>query len=239
MQARRPTGSRLTVVAVLGVLALAGLGACRADRSVAAYVDDVPISEAELDEAMADYQAILDAQAGGVAPTEDPGQTGERAASFRRQLVGFRILTEAGHGYLAAEGLAAAEPDLDRVATQVGLAPDSALVRVVAEYLAVETVLRDSVEPVAPTETDQREVYDNLVDQGLTVPPFEEARAALTEEVLGGPVALRDLLVAVRDRAEIQLNPRYQPVHRVLVPVRGAQSWLSVPLGDPAVVEAG
>jgi hypothetical protein len=225
MKARRIPA--LAAFCVLTVLALTGLGACGADPSVAAYVGGVQITEAEVDDLMAELEGAL-----GI-------ETAQQRAEIRGQLVELRVLTEAATAYAEAEGLELPAPGLEAQATQLGLDRDSPAVRVVAEFSAAMGMLSGSVEPARPTEADQREVYDNLVAEGLTNAPFEQAQPDLNRETIGGPVALRNLIVEVVDRADIRVNPRYDLVHRVVVPLGGVQTWLSVPLGDSAVVEAG
>jgi hypothetical protein len=61
----------------------------------------------------------------------------------------------------------------------------------------------------------------------------------LGEQVLGEPVAMRNLLAEAVDRTTVHLNPRYLLVYRVPVPLGNTQSWLDLPLGDSAVVDSG
>lgn len=213
---------RLPVVAVLGLLAAGGLVACRADPAVAAYVDDQRITEAEVDDVMAELGEVV----------ADPAQL----ATLRDQVVEMRVLTEVTGRYAEQEGLAVPEPDPARIGGEIGLAPEHPYVQVAAGFAAAMEALRGSVAPVPPTDADQREVYDQLAAQGLTV-PFEQVRPDLNEQLLGEPVALRNLLIEVVARADIQLNPRYDLVHQVPIPVGDAQVGLGVPLGQSAVVE--
>lgn len=258
---------RLTTVAVLGVLLATGLTACRADPSVAAYVDQEQITEGEVDEVAdalretlsAEVEQGLDQLRGSLdeqvrddaefdqadadqqlaqAEQEQTEQVAEQVSELRSRVVEMRILTEAANRYAQDEGVEVPAPDPARHAEQVGLAADHPFVGVVAGYFAVMGALQGTIEPVAPSEADQREVYDNLVAEGLTQSSFDEARQVLTVEQMGEAVALRDLYLEIIDRVDIEVNPRYDLTYRVPVRLGEAESWLSVPLGDPAVVEA-
>lgn len=214
---------RLPVIAVLGLLAAGGLVACRADPAVAAYVDDQRITEAEVDAVMAELREVAD-------PAQLP--------ALRDQVVEWLVLTEVAGRYAEQEGLAVPEPDPERIGGAVGLAPEHPYVQVAAEFDAAMAALSDTVAPVPPTEADQREVYDQLAVQGLT-DPFEQVQPELDEQLLGEPVAVRNLLTEAVARADIQLNPRYDLVYQVPVPVGEPPAGLGVPLSEPAVVEAG
>jgi hypothetical protein len=219
---------RLPALVALGLLgpAALGLAACRADPAVAAYVGEVRITEAEVDAVIAGLRAV----AGGPIEPE--------LAAVRPRVVEMRVLTEVGRGYAEQAGLTVPEPARDQVAASLGLPAGNAYAELVATFLAVMDALRGSVEPVPPTEADQREVYDHLVAGGLAV-PFEQVQVELGEQVLGEPVAMRNLLAEAVDRTTVHLNPRYLLVYRVPVPLGNTQSWLDLPLGDSAVVDSG
>jgi hypothetical protein len=219
---------RLPALVALGLLgpAALGLAACRADPAVAAYVGEVRITEAEVDAVIAGLRTV----AGGPIEPE--------LAAVRPRVVEMRVLTEVGRGYAEQAGLTVPEPARDQVAASLGLPAGNAYAELVATFLAVMDALRGSVEPVPPTEADQREVYDHLVAGGLAV-PFEQVQVELGEQVLGEPVAMRNLLAEAVDRTTVHLNPRYLLVYRVPVPLGNTQSWLDLPLGDSAVVDSG
>jgi parvulin-like peptidyl-prolyl isomerase len=241
---------RLPLIAVLGLAGLAGLAACRADPAVAAYVGDVRITEAEVDQVVDDLRAEvggsieqeladlaeeLDQAALAEQEAQRFGELERQLAAVRTQVVEMRVITVAATGYAQREQLAVPDPDRAQVGTDLGLPADSSYVAVVAEFVAVRDALRDSVEPVPPTEADQREVYENLVAEGLTA-SFAQVRPELDEQLLGRPVALRNLLTELVTQADIQLNPRYDLVYRVPVQIGNAQTWLGVPLGGDSVV---
>jgi len=200
------------VLVALGILLLAGPDPGRSEPSVAASVNEVEITEAELDRLMA-----------------DGGRLAEGLAADRNEVIGILVVTEAVTTYARQQGLTLPEPSVEAIAGDLQLAADSPYVRMVAEFFAVISAVQNAIVPVPPSEADQRELYDNLVSQGLTT-PFEELQGVLTAEAVGEWVAMRDQIAAAVGQADIQINPRYQPEHRVLVPLGDVQSWLSVPL---------
>jgi hypothetical protein len=247
--------SRFPAWALLGALALAGLAGCTDDgdpwdETVAAYVGEVTITEAEVDAVIDQLRAAiggeLERELARLAEEMDEeelaahreerfGQLEDQVAVTRVRVIEMRILTTAADEYIAEQGLA--PPDVpqtayDQQANDLGLPADHVYVRLVTDFLATLTVLQGSAEPAAPTEADQREVYDNLVAEGLTTVPFEEARAVLTQDLMGQQVGMRNLLADVVDGAEVRVSPAYDLVYRVPVPVGSAESWLALPLGE-------
>jgi hypothetical protein len=237
---RVPRLAAAAVASALAVLLVGGLAACRADPAVAAYVDGAQITEARVDETMAGLREVLLGQTDPQAEPAAAAEVDDRLSVLRDRVVEMLILTEAANRYAAQAQVEVAEPDPAGLAPQIGLAADHPYVAVVAAHRAVIDALREQVEPVEPSEADQREVYDNLVVAGLTTASFEEVRQVLTGEVLGEVVALRDLLRQVVDAVDIQLNPRYQLTYQI--PIRLGEvevNALGVPLSDPAVITRG
>jgi hypothetical protein len=238
----------LVALGAVEVLVLAGLAGsahpvgaspCLTDPAVAASVSEVPITEAELDGTVAEVRDGLQALVAENLPDADAAERAQELAvridAERHAVLQRRIMTEATAAYASAHGLALPAPDLAFTAGQYELSTESEYVRVVAEYQAAMTALEGSVvAPAVPTEADQREVYDNVVAQELTQTSFEEAQPMLGQELLGGPVALRNLIATVVDEADVCVSERYELAHRVPVPIGGEQSWLSVPIGGSA-----
>jgi hypothetical protein len=205
---------RLAVVALvaLGLLLLAGPDPGRSEPSVAASVNDVEITEAELDRLMVDADRLA-----------------EGLAADRTEVVAILVVTEAVTPYLRQQGVPMPEPAVETIASDLQLVVDSPYVQMVGKFFAAISAVQNAIAPVPPSEADQRELYDNLVSQGLTT-PFAEIQVVLTVDAVGEWVAMRDQIAAAVAAADIEVNPRYQPEHRVMVPLGDAQSWLSVPL---------
>lgn len=247
---------RKAAIAGLGALAFGALASCTDDgddwdESVAAYVGEVAITEAEVDglagavraeiaaeieQELARAAEDLDEQELAARREERFGQLDEQMATTRTRVIEMRILTTAADLYIFAEGLDPPElPQvaIDQQAADLGLSADNRYVRLVTDFLATLTVLQNDTEPVPPSEADQREVHGNLVAEGLTSVPFEEARPVLTQELMGEQVGMRNRLAEVVDRAEVRVSPAYDLVYRVPVPMGNGESWLGLPLGEP------
>lgn len=218
------------------------------DSSVIAYVGDTAVTQAEIDEVIEDVRAEISEEIeSGLAALEEEltadelaerrqqryEQLEQQLAVNRSRSMEMRILTEAVRVWLAAHDLEEPTPALEYQAGELGLDVDNEYVRVVAEFYAVMGVVQAVAEPVSPGEADQREVYDHLVAEGLTRTPFDEAKQVLTQEVMGHQVAIRDLVVEALALAEVRVNPRYDFVYKVPVPVGSGESWLEVPLRGP------
>jgi hypothetical protein len=213
---------RLLAGVAVGALFVTGLAGCRADRNVAAYVGDTQITEARVDTVMG---SIRDA-----APAEAHGE-------IRGRVVEMLVLTEAGTSYAETAGVQIPEPTPEEFAGQLGLPADNAYVQVVAGFLPVLNTINAQAQSTAPSEADQREVYDNLLFNGEPVQdPFEEVQQFFTQEAIGTAIGTRDLLTQVVADGDVTINPRYRLVHQVQVTIGQAQSWLGVPLGRPSPV---
>ncbi|MPZ25985.1 MAG: hypothetical protein GEV12_05930 [Micromonosporaceae bacterium] len=220
------------------------------DDAVVAYVGEVAITEAEVDqlagsvrtEIAAEIEQELERLTDEMDEAELAehrerrfGELDQQVAVTRTRVIEMRILTEAADRHIAAEGLDPPEVPqsaIDQQATDLGLSASNAYVLLVTDFLSTLGVLQRTVEAVEPSETEQREVYDNLVAEGLTTVPFEEARAVLNQELMGQQVSIRNLLADVVDRAGVRVSPAYDLVYRVPVPVGDGQSWLALPLSD-------
>ncbi|HLU45676.1 MAG TPA: hypothetical protein VKZ67_11780 [Natronosporangium sp.] len=219
------------------------------DPSVIAYIGDaVAITEAEVDAVIEDVRAEISEEIEqGLAAAEEKltaeelaerreqryEQLEQQLAVNRSRTMEMRILTEAVRVWLAANELEEPEPALEYQAGELGLEVDNEYVRVVAEFYAVMSVIQAIAEPVEPSEADQREVYDHLVAEGLTRSSFDDAKQVLTQEVMGHQVAIRDLIVEALALAKVRVNPRFDFVYKVPVPVGSGQSWLEIPLRGP------
>jgi hypothetical protein len=250
---------RLATVVVAGVLALSGLAACQAKPTVAAYVDGTAITEAEIDAVMDEVRRSLEQDSEtrltqyeqrltsteGLAETELAAElesAHQQESEWRHQqlnltrdrVVQMRVLTEAANRYAQQQGVAVSDPAPEALAEQVELPADHPYVAVVAEYFAVMTPLESTVDPVEPTEADQREIYDNLVASGQTTVPFAEAQQVLTIDTIGEAVAVRNLFLDILAEVEVRVDPRYGGVYQVPVEFPGGKTWLDVPLSGPA-----
>lgn len=246
---------RRRVLALLTMLAVVAAAGCTDDgddwdESVAAIVGETEITEAEIDAVVDDLRAELGGEIEqellNLADEMDDeelaehrderfGQLDDQVAVTRTRVLEMRILTTAADQYIADEGLDPPEvprSGLEQQAADLGLSVDNTYVQVVTDFFATLGVLQATVAPAPPSEADQREVHEHLVDAGLTTVPFEEAQPTLNQELIGGPVAMRNLLSEVTDRAGVRVSPAYDLVYRVPVPIGSGESWLALPLGE-------
>lgn len=241
---------RLGTLALVGLLAVTGLVACRSDPTVAAYVGDARITEQRVadvvDGLRATFEGELEAELEQLAPQgesagdrREQGQqrVEEQLVDARQRVLTMLVVSEAGKRYAEAEGVQVPAAPTAEAAQSLSLPEDHPYVRVFAEYVTVLNALQPEATPTDPTTADQREVYENLTLQGepLAV-PFEQVQPALTAEVLATPVGVRDLLTTVMEQADIKVQPGYEVTHQVQVQVGGATSFLAVPISEPSQV---
>ncbi|QSB14271.1 hypothetical protein JQS43_22615 [Natronosporangium hydrolyticum] len=244
---RRP----MAAVAAAALLGAAATG-CTSDDDwedddVVAYVADEAITEAAVDEVAEALRAELGDEVEREIDllTEDGdmseeelaahaerrrGELDAQVAQARTRVLEMRILTEAAGAYAEAEGLTRPAPQLEQHAYELGLSEENAYVQVVGEFYAVLGMMQATVTPAEPSEDDQREVYDGLVERGLTSAPFEEAQEVLTAELMGQQVAMRDLLREALERAETRVRPDHDLVYQLPVTVGSGEAYLALPL---------
>lgn len=224
-------GRRLVGLALAGLLAVTGLAACQVSPGLAVQVGDTVITQQEVDRVVAAWRRTQEST---------PQQLDEDVESARRDLMTMLVITEAGSRYAAAEGLTLQPAPVAAYAEALELPEDDPFVVTFAEFRAVMDTLQATVVPVEPSPADQREVYDNLELQGLSLPPFEEAQPWLTGEQFARAVGMRDLITTVIERADVRVQPGYELVYRQPVAFQGATSYLEVPLSEPSqVLDAG
>jgi hypothetical protein len=246
--------ARRLPVLVACALTLAGLVACTGnpvvDDSVVAKVGDVEITEEEVDAVADDLRQELggeiENELAELADEVDEaaladhrerryGELEDQVSVTRTRVIEMKILTEATAQYLTEEVLQLGEQERAVVADDLGLPPDNGYVEVVAEFFMHLNRLQAQAQPAEPTEEDLHEVYDHL--QVRDKPVFSEARETLMQAGIEQPLGMRNLLLEVLDQVGVEVNPSYNLVYQVPVPVGGAQSWVGVPLGDSAVVD--
>lgn len=243
-------------VALLAVLTLGVVTACRAEPGVAAYVGDVEITHEQVDEVVAEIRALVeersDAELEGLASELGEEELTElrqtRQDEIDQESVGAHdhvavllAMTEAGSQYAESHQLDVPAPMPDAVAEQMGIPADHPYVVLLAEHHVVMTALRRQAQPTDPSEADQREAFENLRHEGRPVADeFEEVQHFFNFQSMGPQVGFRDLLLEVATETEIVINPRYHAVYEVPIQIAQATSWLAVPLEESssAVVDS-
>lgn len=237
---------RLAVVAVLGVLAAAGLAACRADPAVAAYVGDTEHTMAEVDEI---YEQLRDALAEDAEERrrqtvaelerngeEVPEELREPAVAevpvTRADIVQTLILgdlTEALATELEVEIQPVTAAD---IATAEQVPADTRYAETRAEMATYLLSWSGEAELLEPTEEDLRGIYDRAAAAGmpLAAEPFDVVAPELDTDRVRQALGVRADLVAAVQRYEVTVNPRFQPLEYPLLRFQGGIPALTVPL---------
>jgi hypothetical protein len=249
---------RLASTAVVAVLAVAGLSACRTEPGIAAYVGSTTISEKTVQDMYADAETKLDAYIDTLRaerqknpdpsqqPIPDVVDLGLTPGNVVQALVGVQVLK----GIAAERKVQPTATPAAQVAQQLGLPPETKYVAVFAEYQGYLNALLATATPAQLTEADQREVYKRLTAANGSAEPvtFEQFTSEIltpeNTQVLQRSYGLRNDLKAAADKADITFNPRYGVQELPMLPVPtqqgGSVSLVGLPLGGdstPAVTD--
>src|SRR5262245_16005368 len=139
-----PRRRRLAAVAALALLAALVLTGCgKAQPGTAAYVGDTRYTESHLDDLIDEIRQV--------AP--------DQAEKLREQVLIQLILSDLAHRAAEAADVTVPPAGYDEYAQELGMPADSKFVQLVAGYAAAIGALRDSVEPVQPTEEEFQDIW--------------------------------------------------------------------------------
>jgi len=216
---------RLLAAAVAGTLALAGLAGCREVPTVAAYVGDAQLTNAQVDKMAQEF-----------LPAENQTLGDDRATVVRWFVIGQlcqRIAHE--HGITVPP---AAATTVASIAKQLPANVGNA-VRIVADALTGLNAIAPVSPPQVPTDADKREVFQALVDHHVADPSEyhpEQFDSPDLRQALGLRAVLRDAL----HRYQLSVNPRYEPLSLPIpVSVGGYQSIVPVSFQPGAAAVIG
>jgi hypothetical protein len=247
---------RLASTAVVAVLAVSGLSACRNEPGVAAYVGGRTISDQTVQDIHADarraLEVYLDTLRAEREKTPDPNQqpipdTVElklTPQNILQALVGVQVLK----GVVQDRKLQPTAVPPEQLAQQFGLPPTAKYMAVLAEYQGYLTALLTAAKPVELTEPDLRAVYGRLrsgSDAGQGAISYEQfTTEILTPEntdVLKRSYGLRNDLKSIAEKADVTFNPRYGASALPLLPVPsdqgGSYSLVDLPFDEGAGVD--
>jgi hypothetical protein len=208
MQRARRT-ALVAVLAVLGVVALTG---CRTQPTVAAYVGDTRITEAQVNE-------VVDE----VKPQVDKGSLGRA----RQEVVSWLVMGRVADQLVRDRGYPVAQPDYDALAQAARLPAKTKLSRVYGDLFVRMDALSNKLPPAQPTPADLRAIYEAQRAAG-SIPPdmtYEQAVSQIDPDQIARLVGLRNELRDQAVRMHVSVNPKYRPLTLPL----GA---LAVPLGS-------
>lgn len=230
---------RLASVAVAASLAVAGLTACRAEPSVAAYVgDDVRITETRVQKLWDEVQDAVADQA------EESGQKAAMPIS-RGDIVRTLVSGDVLAAVAKEKGVtvpADAAANFTEYASQLRLPETVEYVRLYAESDLLLRALRTQAQNApAPSDEDLKEVYDVLLaNQGIDPgTPFEAFKTQLPEQnkaLVQTSAAVRRDIEEAAGSLDITVNPRYQPLAISILEFQTANGDLrplvTAPLGE-------
>jgi hypothetical protein len=226
---------RLLAVALAGAVALTGLAACRDQPAVAAYVGSSQLSNADVEKMVDEF------------PTEQR----ETDIGFLRQaVVDNFVVREVATRIAHDRGLPAAPVNVDAYrasAIDRKVDPKGKFVQLVAQANAALATIRSVGQPTAPTEADQRAVYQELTAAGILTAgtTFAQIKDQLDSDDMRAALGLRTVIADGVAKYGVTVNPRYQPLG-IPVPFTldngQVNTEVDVPLNtstaSPAVVDA-
>ncbi|MBU2668797.1 hypothetical protein KOI35_35330 [Actinoplanes bogorensis] len=233
---------RLASIVVVASLGLAGLTACRAEPSVAAYVGDTAkVTEARVQEVWDNASAALTS-----AAAQQPEASGAAVklpitrADIVRTLVGHDVMMA-----VAKRESVSVPTDLalGDYASQLRLPQSAEYVRLYAEFDGLIRALRTKVQSSAANATDDdlREVFDVLttsgeVPAGTTFEAFKQQLPAENLTLVKTAAAVKKEVAELTGTMDITVNPRYQPLGIPVLEFQTQQGELKplvvVPLGE-------
>ena len=222
---------RLASTAVVAVLAVSGLSACRNEPDVAAYIGKTTISESRVDAIYDDAKTKLARSVAqvGAEQSADPAAAAQEPkltigkADVVTTLVGLDVLRRIAE----QQNLKATALPPEQLAQSVNLPADTEYVKVYGEYRGYLDAFAQKVQPAQPTEADLRDVYNRLNAGGATGEggTFEQFASSLSEQdaqVLQQNIGLRNALNAEVQKLNTTVNPRYGTPELPLVSFRNA-----------------
>lgn len=239
---------RLASTAVVAVLAVSGLSACRANPSVAVYGGGDPISEARVDAIYADAQRKLTAaneqvraqQNPAADPSAAPASPEAKLTIKRRDIVEALLGERVLGAYAAKKNVKPQEIALAQVAQVVGLPENAEYVALYTRYRSLLSALSAAAKPAKATPADLRQIYDRLdaagsfKEQPVDFAKFAASLGEQDQATLAQTLGLREELKADVGKLHLKVNPRYGIQELSLLPVpsktQGSTSLVGVPL---------
>ena len=217
-------------VAVAGALSLTGLAACRDAPAVAVYVGSAQLTNAQVDQMVAEFPSAV---------------TQRFAGRIRQLVVGNFVARELSHRLAAEHNITVPDADLtpyQQDAQSAHISPTGAFVRLQAEADAGLHAIAQIGTPQAPTEADKHEVFASLVDANRVQPDqYDQVKDQLDSPDMRSALGLRPVIRDAMSRYQVSVNPRYQPLG-LPVPLTLAQGQVTTqvvvslePTASPAV----
>jgi hypothetical protein len=231
---------RLASVAVVAVVAVTGLSACRSQPDVAAYLAAGNISVARVQQLYDDARDTPAAEAASpsAAPAEPAASSKLTPDAVLDTLVSHQVLMTLAqrHNVQIPSPLPLAE-----YAKLLNLPPTSEYVKLYVEVDGLQYALNQGGQGGSLTDSDLRDILDRakaakLADPAETPQQFGAGLTDANKKVLGTAVALRNEVRDEVNQQHLRLNPRYQAFEIPVFTQRGqageAQILVAQPVGN-------
>lgn len=211
-------------IATVGLLAVAGLSACRVESGAALFVQDERVSEERVDEIVASAPADLN-------DGEKIFEHGDR----RQLVVSWLTQVELAERIAADRGTPLPGPNYAETASSLG--GDTAFTRLYAEYQAYSPILFSGATPADPASTDIPDLVTEIETQaGGELPGLDAALSdGMSQPTNLDTLGRRAYLNALFTEYDVLVNPRYGDVTvaagTLQLPVNG--SFASVDINVP------
>jgi hypothetical protein len=198
---------RVVVAVAIGLTAIGLLSACRMDAGSAAFVGNSRITEAYVDK---------------VASSVPQSATSISVNQARDLAVTYTTFNALAEHIAKDKGYARPAPTTEQISTivtdfniPVAQSSTNEFVKVLAQANAWENFLAGKAASVTPTDPELKQVYDNLVAQGVITPTdpgssFSELKSAIAGlQGIGNAVTLQRQLEVAAKKYDLDINPRY------------------------------
>ena len=239
---------RLASTAVVALLAVGGLSACRSEPDVAAYLGDgKTITEAHVEGVYNEARRELTRSreqvqrqdtTGASAAAVPPVQVPFKQSDVLNALLSIDVLEQAA----AAKGVqAAAQPTVEQVAQSSGYSPNWEYTKLYTRTLQLRSAVQPKVAPAPLTDADLRPVYERLTAGAAAgAPSYEQFKSQLSDEnkqALQQSLGLRNELTKIIQDDAVKTNPRYGDQKMVLLSTQGGDT--EIPLVEVSFAGTG
>ncbi|REF95170.1 hypothetical protein DFJ67_1122 [Asanoa ferruginea] len=213
---------RLASIVVVAALGLGGLAACRSEPTVAAYLGDRKVTDAQVTQ-------IFDGAKTTATPAADPASPPASGAPVpgpavsRQQVVDLEVSLDLGRQVAKEQGVQQINAvTVDQVASELGVPVDSTYAKDYTEWVNLSQGIfaKISANPGKATDDQLRSVYDALVKVKAIEPGFDLAQikqAFGDGEFVAAAFQLTALLDKAASASNTSVNPRYLPLSAPMV----------------------
>ncbi|HEV7712598.1 MAG TPA: hypothetical protein VGP16_30680, partial [Asanoa sp.] len=214
----------LASIVVVAALGLGGLAACRSEPTVAAYLGDRKVTDAQVTQIFDGAKTTATA-----TPAADPAQPEPSGAPVpgpavsRQQVVDLEVSLDLGRQVAKDQGVQQVNAvTVDQVASELSVAAESTYAKDYTEWVNLSQGIfaKISANPGKATDDQLRGVYDALVKVKAIEPGFDLAKikqAFGDGEFVAAAYQLTALLDKAASASKTSVNPRYLPLSAPMV----------------------